>query len=90
MVSLRFLLDTNILSEPLRSRPNPHVVEMLRRHENQIATATIVWHELLFGCNRLPDSKKRQTVDARETNSQYFFGFGCLSDSCDSAADNST
>lgn len=38
-------------------------MEMLRRHENQIATATIVWHELLFGCNRLPDSKKRQTIE---------------------------
>lgn len=63
MVSLRFLLDTNILSEPLRPIPNSNVIDMLRRHENEIATATIVWHELLFGCNRLPDSKKRQAIE---------------------------
>ncbi|WGV28473.1 hypothetical protein [Halotia branconii] len=62
-MNLRFLLDTNILSEPLRSIPNSNVIEMLRRHENEIATATIVYHELLFGCYRLPESKKRKTIE---------------------------
>lgn len=57
-MSLRFLLDTNILSEPLRPIPNPNVMEKLRQYENEIATATIVYHELLFGCYRLPESKK--------------------------------
>jgi tRNA(fMet)-specific endonuclease VapC len=36
---------------------------MLRRHENEIATATVVYHELLFGCYHLPESKKRQTIE---------------------------
>ncbi|BAZ50968.1 PilT domain-containing protein [Nostoc sp. NIES-4103] len=63
MVNLRFLLDTNILSEPLRPLPNTNVLEMLRRHENEIATATVVYHELLFGCYRLPESRKRQTIE---------------------------
>lgn len=63
MVNLRFLLDTNILSEPLRPIPNSNIMEMLRRHENEIATATVVYHELLFGCYRLPESKKRQTIE---------------------------
>lgn len=62
-MSVRFLIDTNTLSEPLRPIPNANVVEMLRRHQKEIATATIVWHELLFGCNRLPDSRKRQTIE---------------------------
>ncbi len=62
-MSLSFLLDTNILSEPLRPKPNSNVMQMLRRHENEIATATIVYHELLFGCYRLPESKKRQTIE---------------------------
>lgn len=62
-MSLVFLLDTNILSEPVRPRPNSNVMEMLSRHENQIATATIVSHEFLFGCNRLTPSKKRQTLE---------------------------
>lgn len=62
-MNLHFLLDTNILSEPLRPIPNSNVIEMLRRHENEIATATVVYHELLFGCYRLPESKKRQTIE---------------------------
>lgn len=62
-MNLRFLLDTNILSEPLRPIPNSNVIEMLRQHENEIATATVVYHELLFGWYRLPESKKRQTIE---------------------------
>ncbi len=61
-MSRRFLLDTNVLSEPLRPSPNPKVMEKLRQHDKVIATATIVWHELLFGCNRLPESNKRKAI----------------------------
>jgi len=62
-MTLRFLLDTNILSEPLRPIPNSNVLEKLRQHQYEIATASIVWHELLFGCHRLSPSKKRQTIE---------------------------
>lgn len=58
-----FLLDTNILSEPLRPRPNLNVVKMLQQ-EGLIATTTVVLHELLFGCYRLPaQSNKRQIIE---------------------------
>jgi tRNA(fMet)-specific endonuclease VapC len=62
-VSPRFLLDTNVFSEPLRPIPNSNVMEMLRQHESEIATATVVYHEILFGSYRLPDSKKRRTIE---------------------------
>ncbi len=62
-MSLRFLLDTNILSEPLQPSPNSNVMAMLQEHEAKIATTTVVWHELLFGCERLPTSKKRRTIE---------------------------
>ena len=61
-MSWRFLLDTNIISEPLRPIPNSNVMEKLRQYEDEIVTTTIVYHELLFGCYRLPESKKRQTI----------------------------
>ena len=65
MTKFRFLLDTNILSEPLRPRSNSNVVRILQQHEKVIATATIVLHELLFGCYRLPtNSNKRQIIEA--------------------------
>ena len=59
----RYLLDTNILSEPLRPAPNPKILERLRRHQEQLATASVVWHELLFGCHRLPASERRTAIE---------------------------
>jgi tRNA(fMet)-specific endonuclease VapC len=31
--------------------------------EGQLATATVVWHELLFGLYRLPRGKRRSTLE---------------------------
>ncbi len=63
MTILRFLLDTNILSEPNRRKPNQSVLDKLKKYQDEIATATIVWHELLFGCQRLPISHKRKKLE---------------------------
>ncbi|MEM9508949.1 MAG: type II toxin-antitoxin system VapC family toxin [Cyanobacteria bacterium P01_E01_bin.35] len=62
-MNLYYLLDTNVVSEPLRLKPNLAVMEKLRSHQEEIATATVVWHELLFGCQRLPQSKKRHIIE---------------------------
>ncbi|AMW30305.1 MULTISPECIES: type II toxin-antitoxin system VapC family toxin [Arthrospira] len=62
-MSLRFLLDTNILSEPTRQNPHPNVMAMLEQHELEVATSTTVWQELLFGCSRLPDSQRRRFLE---------------------------
>ncbi|CAN5713142.1 tRNA(fMet)-specific endonuclease VapC [soil metagenome] len=59
----RYLLDTNVVSEPLRPAPNPKILERLRRHQEQLATASVVWHELLFGCYRLPASERRSAIE---------------------------
>ena len=58
----QYLLDTNLLSEPLRPTPNAGVLRKLRIHQSKIATASVVWHELLYGCYRLPESKKRRAI----------------------------
>jgi len=63
-VSLRFLLDTNVLSEPTRPSPNTNVVKMLERYKEEVATATVVFDELLFGCKRLPESRKRRIIES--------------------------
>lgn len=64
MTTSRFLLDTNILSEPLRPCPNSNVVKMLQHQEGLIATATVVLHELLVGCYRLPaEPNKRRIIE---------------------------
>ncbi len=62
-MSLTYLLDTNIVSEPLRPVPNQQVLERLKRHEDEIALAAIVWHELLFGAYRLSPSARRSAIE---------------------------
>lgn len=60
---LKFLLDTNVLSEPLRSRPTPSVLEKLKQHEREICTTAIVWHELRYGACRLADGQRKVAIE---------------------------
>lgn len=59
-MSLKYLLDTNIISQAMRPSPNQNTIERLAANKLEIATATVVVHELLYGCFRLPESKKRR------------------------------
>lgn len=65
---LKYLLDTNTISEPARPSPNRRLLEQLERHAEGIAIAAPVWHELLFGLQRLPASAKRTRIE------DYLFG----------------
>ena len=47
---MSFLLDTNTLSEPARPIPNENVLHRLNIHQAKIVTASIVVHELVYGC----------------------------------------
>ena len=62
-MSAKYLLDTNILSEPLRPVPKAKVLARLKRHQDELAIASVVWHELWFGCQRLPVSAKRAAIE---------------------------
>lgn len=59
---LKYLLDTNVVSELMRPAPNPIIVKRIDLYRSEIAIASIVIHELLYGCLRLPESKKRQSL----------------------------
>jgi tRNA(fMet)-specific endonuclease VapC len=60
---VKYLLDTSIVSEPVKKRPNPRVIERLREHGDECAIVAAVWHELLFGVLRLPQSRRRETLE---------------------------
>jgi tRNA(fMet)-specific endonuclease VapC len=63
-VSVRFLLDTNIISEINKKIPNKLVVNKITQYQVKITTASVVIHELLFGCLRLPpDSGRRRFLE---------------------------
>jgi tRNA(fMet)-specific endonuclease VapC len=59
-MKLKYLLDTNVISDLMRPIPNPQVIDGFNIHRSEISTASIVIHELLYGCLRLPESRKRQ------------------------------
>ncbi|MBD2691110.1 type II toxin-antitoxin system VapC family toxin [Anabaena catenula] len=63
-MSFRFLLDTNIISEINKKIPNKLVVDKMNQYQGGVATASVVIHELLFGCLRLPpDSVRRRFLE---------------------------
>ncbi len=61
-MSLKYLLDTNVVSEPLRPKPQHGVIRKMCRHEDEIAISSVVWHELRFGAERLPPSHRREVI----------------------------
>lgn len=62
-MNAKYLLDTNVLSEPLRPTPDSKVLTRLQKYQDQLATASVVWHELLFSCYRLLASAKRTAIE---------------------------
>lgn len=61
-MTLQYLLDTNVVSEPLRPKPRHGVLRKLLDHEDEIAIPAIVWHELWYGAARLPESRRRTAI----------------------------
>ena len=62
-MTLRFLLDTSVVSAPVSKTPPPHVITRLEDHGYESAIAAPVWHELTYGCRRLPKGKRRDAID---------------------------
>ncbi len=62
-MSLRYLLDTNVLAEPLKPRPNTKVLNRLRNLGAEISISSVVWHELLYGMRRLPAGTRRSNLE---------------------------
>lgn len=60
---MKYLLDTNVVSEPLRPVPSAGISERLVRHAGEMAIPAPVWHEIRFGCARLPRSKRRNAIE---------------------------
>lgn len=60
------LLDTNVISEPLRATPEAHVVEWLDAQPLETLYVSVVTvAELRFGVARLPAGKRRDALRAR-------------------------
>lgn len=63
-MTLRFLLDTTIVSAPVAKQPNRRVLKRLEQQSGHCAIAAPVWHELIYGVSRLPAGKRRTALEA--------------------------
>ena len=57
-----YLLDTNVISETARPRPDPQVLEWIGRLSSLLLPAVAVY-ELAAGIKRVPAGKKRRFLD---------------------------
>jgi len=62
-LTIRYLVDTNVLSEPIAPKPNPAVMRMLEERAGESATAAPVVHELRYGAKLLAPSRRRAAVE---------------------------
>ncbi len=63
-MTLRYLLDTNIASAPIAKKADTNVVQRLTLRGPACAIPAPVWHELTYGCRRLPAGKRRDALEA--------------------------
>lgn len=63
-MTIRYLLDTSIVSSPISKAPNSEIVKHLDSHGYECAIAAPVWHELTYGCHRLPRGKRRAALES--------------------------
>lgn len=63
-MKLKYLLDTNVVSEPALERPSNRMLQKLKEEAPNCAIAAPVWHELMYGVSRLPRGKRRAVLEA--------------------------
>ncbi|KAF0186632.1 MAG: type II toxin-antitoxin system VapC family toxin [Hyphomonadaceae bacterium] len=68
----RVLLDTNVISELVRQRPEPQVVEFVRAQTDPLISV-LTLHEITYGAERAPDPARqaRLVAWAAEIRSQF-------------------
>ena len=52
-----YLLDTNIVSEFSKDKPNEQVLEFYRARKDLCAISSITWQELTRGVSRMPEGQ---------------------------------
>lgn len=60
---MKWLLDTNVLSELTKPLPSEGMLEWLEANERETAMSVISIGELVAGVNSLPESKRRRELE---------------------------
>jgi predicted nucleic acid-binding protein len=62
---MTFLLDTNIVSEASKPKPDGHVVNWLLAHRGQCALSAITLAEIRHGIERLPEGRRKSALETQ-------------------------
>jgi predicted nucleic acid-binding protein len=74
------ILDTNVLSEPLKSRPDPKVLAWLDAQAAEtLFMSSISYAELRFGVLRMPTGSGRTTLPPKSNRRWKYLRTGRLS-----------
>jgi hypothetical protein len=61
---MTFLLDTNVISEPMKARPNPGVLAWLAQvDEDSVFLSVVTITELRYGIERLGSGRRRDRLE---------------------------
>lgn len=61
-IKAKYLLDTNVLSEPAKPKPNREFLRRFEHYFGQLAIASVTWHEALYGLEILPQGWRKRAV----------------------------
>jgi tRNA(fMet)-specific endonuclease VapC len=61
-MGIKYLLDTNILSELSKNKPDSNVVSHVTQYGDNCSTASIVIHEINYGINRLEEGNIKKNL----------------------------
>lgn len=56
---IRYLLDTNVVSEPAKPDPSEAVLARLRERSGDVALPSVAWHELVYGAYRMDEGRRQ-------------------------------
>jgi hypothetical protein len=62
---MKYLLDTNVVSERIRPQPDEAVVAWLKEHTDDCALSVMTLGELFFGVERLAAGKRRNQLERK-------------------------
>lgn len=57
-----YLLDTNIVSEFTRERPNKNVIALYEARKNICAITATSYQELVYGAEKMPEGKRKNSI----------------------------
>lgn len=58
-----YLLDTNVVSEFSKERPDETVISLYKQRKDLCAISAITWQELAYGVSKMPDGKRKSYIE---------------------------